>query len=391
MVQKIQTNEYLKRIGNMSFAEREEYVKRVGEWLRDQAWLLNPRMKDETAKFQNVLQSSIIWNDAESNAWMTGVRLLTALVAVSDTWLPDLLFTKSAKRSIRRLIDCLKEATEMQRGDNVAVAQQHAGRETGKAMPGVKVAVAQQHAGRETEKAMPGVKVAAAQQHAGREAVEALPSGGVAVPVRPKHIDQYVHLLPKKTQERAAQVRGLLRDLDVARENMRLLMNDTNANDASRAQWAKTATSIDERVKGIYRELDKEWGKLVKDGRVTVDDLGNAYVKSTESAEKTEDTEAPSDSPGGGGRRGRPALTEEEKAAKAAERQEKKIADNLRKAALLRKSLIDKRNAKTEAHKEKWIAKYKEMVKLGGDDAVTDKVREAAEYYGVALNKNKKE
>ena len=80
-------------------------------------------------------------------------------------------------------------------------------------------------------------------------------------------------------------------------------------------------------------------------------------------------------------------MTEEEKAQRAAEKAEKRKQENQRKSALIRKWLIDKRNAVTDEQKQKWMQKYKEMVKLGGEDAVTDKVREAAEYYGVKLKK----
>ena len=78
-------------------------------------------------------------------------------------------------------------------------------------------------------------------------------------------------------------------------------------------------------------------------------------------------------------------MTDEQKAAKKAEKEARKKADNARKAALVRKWLIDTRNAKTDDQKKKWIAKYKEMVKLGGDDTVTDKVLEAAKYYDINL------
>ena len=79
-------------------------------------------------------------------------------------------------------------------------------------------------------------------------------------------------------QERAGAVRGLLRELDWTREKMRLLMEDVNTKPDARAAWAKRATKIDATLKGIYKELDAEWEKLVKSGRITVDALGNASL-----------------------------------------------------------------------------------------------------------------
>ena len=82
-------------------------------------------------------------------------------------------------------------------------------------------------------------------------------------------------------------------------------------------------------------------------------------------------------------------MTDEAKAAKKAEKEEKKKADNARKAALIRKWLIDTRNAKTDEQKKKWIAKYKEMVKLAGVDSVTGKVLEVAKYYDINIEELK--
>ena len=77
------------------------------------------------------------------------------------------------------------------------------------------------------------------------------------------------------------------------------------------------------------------------------------------------------------------------KAAKKAEKDEKKKTENARKAALIRKWLIDTRNANTDEQKKKWSAKYKEMVKLAGMDSVTEKVLEAAKYYDINIEELK--
>jgi hypothetical protein len=176
--------------------------------------------------------------------------------------------------------------------------------------------------------------------------------------VRPKHIDQYVHLLPKKTQEKAATVRGLLRDLDAARENARRLM-DANEQGDKIAQWASAAQKIDKKVKGIYKELDAEWEKLVKEGRVVIDDLGNARV--------IPDTDA-SDT-----------VTSELTSGQKARRRE------------LRKWLVDTRrgngNTRNE-YVEKWKNNFKEYLTLEGDKAFKDeKILEAMKHYGIKNTK----
>ena len=206
-----------------------------------------------------------------------------------------------------------------------------------------------------------------------------------AVPVRPRHIDQYVHLLPKATQEKAASVKDMLRDLDTARENARRLMESGEHPDKV-AMWAKTATKLDDRVKSVYRELDAGWDRLVKEGRVTVDDFGNAHV--AETAEKTADTEAAdgkAEKDEAPKKRGRKPMTEEEKADARAARDEKKAEEVRRKVAQLRKWLVDKRNAKTPEQAAKWRERYGEMVRIGGKESVTAKVTEAAEYYGIDI------
>jgi hypothetical protein len=163
-------------------------------------------------------------------------------------------------------------------------------------------------------------------------------------------------------------VRGLLRELDEAREKMRLLMEDVNAKPDARAAWARKATKIDGTLKGIYRELDAEWEKLVKSGRVTVDALGNAFIneelrmKNEESEEKRE-------------------LTSEQKA----RRRE------------LRKWLIDLRRGKEGEARDKrieqWKMNWKEYLTLEPlESALKDeKVVAAAAHFGVEINPDKQD
>jgi len=344
MIQKIQINEYLKRIDTMSVSEKQDYLERVGEWLGKKARLLAGKVNDPSAAFQNAIQMSVGWNDSECQAWTEGVRLMTALTGKENTWLPDMLYVKSGARGIKRIVKLLS-----------AVAQEQ-GTSSQTKTPGT-----QKPAGGSSAS---NGRVADIHQNT-QETLKH--TAEKPKPVRPKHIDQYVHLLPKKTQERAASVRGLLRDLDKARENMSMLA-EANAHPDKLATWAKTATSIDNRIKAIYRELDAEWDKLVENGKVEVDIFGNAHINDLADEEKKDR------------KPGRPPMTDEQKAEKKAEQKAEK---NAKRLEYLKKYLRDSRTKDTPERRKQWQKNFKELLKLGGE--VTDAIKRAAEVYQIDL------
>lgn len=347
MIKKIKLSEYLKRYDNMDAGERLTIAKRVWEWLHSAAKMLLRRAEEPEAQLQNVMQVSGRWNDEECRAWEEGARLLSSFSNMADTWLPDRLYGKAAYRSIRRMVKCLKTMGEPDgakpmapQGENVVSG----------AKAGAKAAKEESAAG--TSKATQTVGAGVKPQ--GNK-----PKAGV-IP-RPPHISQYVHILPKKTQERAAKYGELMRALEEARENMRLLLNDPNAKNADREKLAKTATRIDSQVKSIRKELDAEWAKAVKAGRVTVDDLGQAHVLPAGEPTGTE-----------------VELTKEQKA----------------RVKQLRNALRDTRGPKEpgekhDAYVKKWVDKYREMVKIGGPGTVTEAVANSAKLYGIDLDQIK--
>lgn len=358
MVRKIKYDEYLKEYSAMSEDECKDYWRRVGEWLQGDGKKLLEQTDRPMAKAQNIIQLSMRWKETEVRMFTDGVRLLSALVNVSDTWLPSQMYVKAAYRAVRQMVMILQTRPQHGQGGD-AIASQRT-----KPLP---------FASQRTKKttATPAAKPQGAVK-AGTTAQAPLASrlspriSGTGVPVRPRHIDQYVHLLPEKTQERAAKYGPLMREMGEARENLRLLMDDPGASSASRESWAKKVTKIDGEVKAIREELDREWAKLVEQGRVVVDDLGNARVSPT------------------------PSLPEGDGApAGKTDGHTDGDADNQRKAALLRKWLIDKRYGngnKREEYQQKWRKKYRKMVQLGGPETVTDKVRDAARHYGIDLD-----
>ena len=403
MIKKITTGEYLKDYRAMTAQEREAYRERVGEWLRTAGERLLALTDRPMAKAQNLMSMSARWTREDCEAAHEGSVLLTALMAVTETWLPSQLWVKSAWRAVRQITGSLSltlpkregtaGATTRGTGKTSALAQSIAdgsvqrppfpdGKKAGNAKartssrtPAPKGRLPKQEPtgtlqAQEKTQGNPATKSQStlpaevtAPSLTGRAGGGSVGSAGEdLVPARPKHIDQYAYLLPKGTQERAGAVRGLLRELDEARENMRLLMEDANAKPDARAAWAKRVAKIDGKLKGIYKELDAEWEKLVKSGRVTVDALGNAGLSPIHNDGNPE-TGAPA------------PLTSEQKA----RRRE------------LRKWLIDLRRGKEgEARKkriEQWKENWKEYLTLEPlEGALKDeKVVAAAKHFGISL------
>lgn len=363
MIKKIKTTEYLKGYGDMGDGERRDYLKRVGEWLAVDGRRLLEATDRPMARAQNIMLLAARWSKEDCAAFHEGAMLLSALAGTADTWLPTQLYAKSAYRAVRQMVtllgnpDARPEKAPTPQGGGAAAHYNHEPRRAAGAGAGHPQALPSPDATvhRVTTDAHGAAPVSQSQQTTGTGKPAEAP-----VP-RPRHIDQYVHLLPQKTQERASQVKGLLRDLDDAREKARLLMEAGEHPDKIEL-WARKATRLDNAVKAVYRELDSEWGKLVKQGRVWVDDLGNAHVKDIDHSPSAVDHSHKTE------------LTSEQKA----RRRE------------LRKWLTDTRrgNGDTrEEHLKKWSESFKEYLTLEPKDkALADrKILDAASHYGIRL------
>lgn len=388
MIRKISSSEYLTRYDNMAAAERAEYESRVGDWLSVDGQALVKRCETFDARLQNVLQVSAGWNDAECQAFEDGAVLLSALVGQTDTWLPEMLYVKSAKRAVKLMFEALWNVDAGETSKKPQMTQkttEEAIRTDKNADKGLTKDSVRMQAGEAKDNAYTvetGGAASVSPDAKPTDTTQVNPeirqvSVELPVPVRPKHIDQYVHLLPEKTQEHAAQVKNLLRELDETRRKMDLLMEDPTAKDTDREAWAKKATGIDNSLRKIYTELDAEWAKLVKEGRVVVDDLGNARVVATPedingsgtSVSSVQTTPTP---PNSGGEAAA-EMTSEQKA----------------KRRELRKWLVDTRrgNGDTrEEHMKKWKDNFIEFLTLEGEAAFQDeKIMAAAEHYGIDL------
>lgn len=411
MVRKIKREEYLKGYETMSDGERKGYLSRVGEWLADGGRRLMELTERPMAKSQNIVLLSARWKEPEVVAFAEGARLLSALVGVAETWLPTQLYVKSAYRAVRQMTallgDVLGFRLQVSGGGTPPLAPPLKGagsgytnggtavtRGTGKTSERAKAVaegrapmqpfgdyrkVGEMPAG-EPQGTLPAGETAGTAAAAAPSIAGMAGGGSGSVPVRPRHIDQYVHLLPEGTQKRAAAYGELMREFDVSREKLRLVMEDVHASDKDREQWAKKVAKLDGQIGDIRKELDREWEKVAASGRVVMDDLGMAHLVNP----------TPDPSPKERGVAG--AQTGDLFGVKPeAMKPETAVADdNQRKAALLRKWLIDTRYGNKGAEKrakyqEKWREKYLEMVRLGGMEAVTEKVREAAKHYEIDL------
>ena len=408
MIRKIQGNEYLKRYDNMTAQEREEYEGRVGQWLSDNSHMLAQKGEVFEARMQNVLQVSGTWNDQECQAFEEGARLLSALVNQADTWLPDMLYVKSAKRAIKQMVEALwdvdsqsiptveiipKSPEVLSMNSKTITAEKILSLQERYAGNGDITDGHQQGEGENKEE----VRSKKEEGRTQTSSIEHQPSS--IIPARPKHIDQYVHLLPQKTQEHAALVQGLYRELEDARQKMQLLMDDKRASAADREAWAKKATKCDNTLRKIFDELDSEWEKLVKSGRVVVDDLGNARVmddvrgkmddgrgKMDDGRGKMDDVRGKMDDVRGKMDDGRGKMDDDS----AISHQPSAITSEQKaRRRELRKWLTDTRRGNGAGRDERvkqWKVNFKEYLTLEGDKAFEDeKILEAAKHYEIDL------
>ena len=397
MIKKILVRDYLKGYGEMTAEERKAFVGRVGEWLASDGARLLALTDRPMARSQSLMTITTRWTTEDTKAVTDGIMLISALVGVADTWLPTQIYMRSAYRAIRQVVSVLSEVkSEELRVKNLlppSKATAHnisgrgaaspynqepkrAGAGAGKpqalptpvgttACPGSKRQGGDVIATQQTKKEQQPIPAVAPTRSL--SAISHQPSSGMA-PARPKHIDQYVHLLPKATQERAGEYGELMRQLGEARDNMQLLMDDDHASAKSREQWAKQATKIDKKIRAIREELNREWEKLAESGRVRLDAFGNAFlVPDGESSGTVADGE--------GGGQEPVELTSEQK---------KRRRD-------LRKWLIDLRRGKEGKDRERrielWRVNWKEYLTLEPrEKALEDeKILEAAKHFGIDL------
>ena len=405
MIRQIQANEYMKRVASMTEVERLDLAKRVGEWLDSSAKLLMSHTNDPLARMQNVMQVSGGWNDAEQDAFNEGVRLLTPFIAIADTWLPTMIYTKAARRCILNMIDVLRthapklKATPQSVPDRVASPKPNTPTQTttpitpatpvkepkGKQethnpspiTPNSKKPGRPRKLTKEEEQAALSPNLFA--QNGNQPTNEAISSPVIP---RPKHIDQYVYLLPERTQIRASQYGPLMRELEQARSNMKLLIDDPHAKPSERERWAKTAVKVDNQIAALRRELDAGWANLVDTGRVVVDDMGMAHILDPETgkiADPKPVVTVPSDD-----------VQEEPKEQQKPKEKPKPLTpeEKAKRISYLQKWLRDPRATATEERKKQWEENARELLHLGG--TLSDAMVKAGEHYGAKIPRQKK-
>lgn len=388
MIKKILVRDYLKGYGDMTAEERKAFVGRVGEWLAQDGARLLAMTDRPMARSQSLMMITTRWTAEDCKAMTEGISLMSAMVAVADTWLPTQIYIKSAYRAVRQVYIILNSligvgmkgkadglnvtinpitGAQMPKTNNTTTSGM--GKATGRRPEAGNAAA---HYNQEPKRAagagagkLQALPAAAATQPS---AISHQPSGGL-VPARPKHIDQYVHLLPKATQERAGEYGELMRQLGESRDNMQLLMDDDHASAKSREQWAKQATKLDKKIRAIRDELDQEWEKVAESGRVRVDALGNAFL--------TPDGESS----------GTAADGVEQEPAELTSEQKKRRRE-------LRKWLIDLRRGKEgkdrERRIEQWRVNWQEYLTLEPKEKalVDEKILEAAKHFGIDIGRD---
>lgn len=381
----------MKRVASMTEAERLDLAKRVGEWLDTSAKLLIPHTNDPLARMQNVMQMGAAWDDRTQDAFNEGVRLLTPFVAIADTWLPTMIYTKAARRCIFNMIEVLRTHAPKLKATPQSVPDRVPSQKP-RQKPQTPEPTEKPQNPSTTQKRKPGRprKLTKEEEQAALTPNLFAPNenksanGTISSPVipRPKHIDQYVYLLPERTQIRAAQYGQLMRDLEQARSNMKLLMDDPHAKPSERERWAKTAVKVDNQIAALRRELDAGWANLVDTDRVVVDDMGMAHIIDPETGkiadpkpvvtaptddaqEKPEEQPKPKEKP--------KPLTPEEKA---------------KRISYLQKWLRDPRATATEERKKQWEENARELLYLGG--TLSDAMVKAGEHYGAKIPRQKK-
>ena len=448
MIRKILVRDYLKGYGDMTVEERKAFVGRVGEWLAQDGARLLAMTDRPLARSQSLMTVTTRWTAEDCKAMTEGISLMSAMVAVAETWLPTQIYMKSAYRAIRQVVSVLSEVPgfKFQVSGEVSTApelpamgakavtrgngktSETAARLQGKGWQGhlqpvpamKKLPKAEQmtkHPGIEKGSSVALQLLAKSAAGAGAGKPQALPNpvgaGAVSspsakqqgtkaalmidetkympmqrvkeevqcavVPARPKHIDQYVHLLPKATQERAAEYGDLMRQLGEARDNMQLLMDDDHASAKSREQWAKQATKLDKKIRALKEELDREWEKVAESGRVVIDDLGMAHLVPTSQC----DAALNSDGAGGNGTAADGEGGEQEPVELTSEQKKRRRE--------LRKWLIDLRRGKEGKDREKrieqWRVNWQEYLTLEPKEKALEdeKILEAAKHFGIDL------
>ena len=410
MIHKLTGNEYLKRVGSMDAAEKQRLAKRIGEWLGKAAPMLLPKASEPLARMQSVMQLGGEWDEDTQTAFNDGARMLSAFMGVTDTWLPDMLYTKSAKRAILLMHDILQsnvgklmevpKSVELLQKSRKSGSPEVQSNEKADDRVGEKpvtpkrkkVAPKRKDIATDGNLSSPNGK-AATTETAPKTAPAKEPVKSTAVNnelktldpkafvPRPKHISQYIYLLPKDTQERASHYADLMQDLGTARTNMRLLMDDDKSTDTERARWAKMAVRLDERIAALRRELDDEWNKVVATGRVVVDVLGMAHL--VDENGKVSDP--------------KPAVTLPASDKKGTSRSHHKKKydpgkgmtdeERAKRISYLQKWLRDPRPENTPDHKKQWELFAKELIALGGN--VTKSIVRAGEHYGAKVPPHK--
>ncbi len=336
----------------MTEAEKQDLASRIEDWLTLSAKVLLPRADEPSARIMNVNQLCAGWTTEAQDAFIEGVHLMTPFAGMSETWLPTMIYTKAAKRSIHRIVDILAQHLPQLRPTS---------------RPTSAVVLTPKSQNRKNAK----------PHNRTTKQLQTIVSEMPTVVPRPKHINQYIHLLPDETKKRAGNYGQLIKDLGTARGNMRLLLDDPQATAEARERWAKTAVALDQEIGDLRKELDAEWNKLAATGRVTVDCFGMAHI-----VDKNGNVAGPKPT---GNVKANCASTKSSNKADGSHAAIKQYAeeDKIARVKYLQKWLRDSRPNATNEHKKRWQENAKELIALGGE--LTESIKRAGAHYNATV------
>ena len=228
----ITINDYLKPIKMMTEHEKEVYFDRVKRWTEED--------------YPRLCAVQEAWTASDIKSFDEGCTLISVLQGARQ-WLPSKIYQKDIKRRLTWVRDWLDEINRRY-GKVDFTAMPHPSEAMGRAI----------YVAAKSERSKNYATVVKEQADA------AVADGKVpaTATARPKHLDAYLHLLPVKVQEDAAQLSALYLKLGEFHQMLHKIADDLRANPKDREKYAKAVTKTADTIDAIYAEVEAAWEAL---------------------------------------------------------------------------------------------------------------------------------
>lgn len=228
----ITINDYLKPIKMMTEQEKEVYFDRVKRWTEED--------------YPRLCAVQEAWTASDIKSFDEGCTLISVLQGARQ-WLPSKIYQKDIKRRLTWVRDWLDEINRRY-GKVDFAAMPHPNEAVGRAI----------YVAAKAERSKSYATVVKEQADAA-VADGKIPATATA---RPKHLDAYLHLLPVKVQEDAAQLSALYLKLGEFHQMLHKIADDPRANPKDREKYAKAVTKAADTIDAIYAEVEAAWEAL---------------------------------------------------------------------------------------------------------------------------------